>query len=91
MLIIWDDRKNEDNFKKHGVWFEEAQTVISSPLTLMATNEHSDGDRMEYLGYSVESQLLHVVTVEQSNDEVIRIVSARQATANERTKYEEGI
>ena len=90
MLIIWDDRKNEDNFKKHGVWFEEAQTVISNPLTLMATNEQPDGDRMEYLGYSVESQLLYVVTVEQS-DEVIRIVSARQATANERTKYEEGI
>ncbi len=90
MLIIWDDRKNEDNFKKHGVWFEEAQTVIPNPLTLMAANEHPDGDRMEYLGYSLESQLLYVVTVEQS-DEVIRIVSARQATANERTKYEEGI
>jgi uncharacterized DUF497 family protein len=45
---------------------------------------------MEYLGYSLESQLLYVVTVEQS-DEIIRIVSARFATATERAKYEEGI
>ena len=90
MLIIWDDRKNEDNFKKHGVWFEEAQTVILNPLTLMAMNQHPDGDRMEYLGNSLDSQLLYVITVEQS-DEIIRIISARRATQNERVKYEEGV
>ena len=90
MLIIWDDRKNEDNFKKHGVWFEEAQTVILNPLTLMAVNEHPDGDRMEYLGNSLDSQLLYVVTVEQS-DEIIRIISGRLATQSERGKYEEGV
>ncbi len=90
MWIIWDDRKNEDNFKKHGVWFEEAQTVLPNPFTLMAVNDHPDGDRMEYLGYSVEAQLLYVVTVEQS-EEVIRIISARLATVNERRKYEEGV
>ena len=90
MLIIWDDRKNEDNFKKHGVWFEEAQIIISNPLTLVAAKDHPDGNRMEYLGYSLESRLLYVVTVEQS-DEIIRVVSARRATAKERTKYEEGI
>ena len=39
MLITWDDRKNEVNFRKHGVWFEEAQTVILDPLTLMAVND----------------------------------------------------
>jgi uncharacterized protein len=90
MLITWDDRKNEDNFRKHGVWFEDAQTVILNPLTLMSANEHPDGDRMEYLGYSAQSQLLYVVTVENADD-LIRIVSARKATAKERAKYEEGI
>ena len=90
MLITWDDRKNEDNFKKHGVWFEEAQTVIVNPLSLMNINEHPDGDRMEYLGHSLESNLLYVVTVEKSDDE-IQIISARPATSNERAKYEEGV
>lgn len=90
MLIIWDDRKNVDNFKKHGVWFEEAQTVITNPLSFMATNDHPDGDRMEYLGFSMNSNLLYVVSVEQS-DEIIRIISARFATTSEKAKYEEGI
>jgi len=90
MLFTWDERKNAANFKKHGVWFEEAQMVIQNPLSLVAANDHPDGDRMEYLGYSLESKLLYVVTVEKHED-VIRIVSARTASRKERVKYEEGI
>jgi uncharacterized DUF497 family protein len=52
MLITWDDRKNEANFKKHGVWFEEAQIVILDSLTLISSNDHPSGDRIEYLGHS---------------------------------------
>ena len=90
MLITWDDRKNETNFKKHGVWFEEAQSVVLNPLSFTSVNDHPSGDRMEYLGYSQDSKLLYVVTVEKSDDQ-IQIISARPATANERVKYEEGI
>ena len=90
MLITWDDRKNEANYNKHGVWFEEAQTIITEPLTLSNTNDHPGGDRMEYLGFSWENRLLYVVTVEKDGDE-IRIISARLATRNERMSYEEGI
>lgn len=90
MLIEWDDRKNEDNFKKHGIWFEEAQTVILNPLALFAINKNSTEERMEYLGHSIDSKLLYVVTAEKSED-VIRIISARKATAKERGNYEKGI
>ena len=90
MLITWDDKKNEANFKKHGVWFEEAQTVIINSQSLMVPNEHPDGDRMEYLGFSTDQKLLYVVAVEKE-EETIRIISARKATQGEREKYEEGI
>jgi uncharacterized DUF497 family protein len=86
-LITWDDRKNDANFKKHGVWFEEAQTVIFNPLTLASVNDHPSGNRMEYLGHSSDLSLLYVVTVEKSDDE-IRIISARKATPRERSRYE---
>ena len=88
MIITWDEAKNESNYKKHGVWFEEAQTVIVNPLSLMAPNDHSDGDRMEDLGHSLENRMLYVVTVEQTDDE-IRIISAREGTPGERKGYEE--
>ncbi len=88
MIITWDSAKNESNHKKHGVWFEEAQSVIFNPLSLVAPNDHEDGDRMEYLGHSLNNRILYVVTVEQFDDE-IRIISAREANPNERTGYEE--
>jgi uncharacterized DUF497 family protein len=90
MVITWDDRKNEANFKKHGVWFEEAQTVVLNPDSLMNSNLYPRGDRMEYLGFSSSLRLIYVVTVEKS-DEEIRIISARKATPRERSKFEKGI
>lgn len=90
MLISWDDRKNEQNFKKHGVWFEEAMTILSNPLTLSNLNSHPSGNRFEYLGHSTLSRLLYVVTVEKEETE-IRIISARPATTAERTQYEERV
>lgn len=88
MIITWDETKNESNYEKHEVWFEEAQTVIVNPLSLMAPNDHPDGNRMEYLGHSVEERVLYVVRVEESDDE-IRVISARKAEPQERKKYEE--
>ena len=88
MLIDWDDKKNEDNQKKHGVSFEEAQSVVTNPLALVAANGHPSGERFEYLGHSQLNQLLYVVTVEKSEVH-IRIVSARKATKQEKEAYEE--
>jgi len=82
--------KNEDNFEKHGVWFEEAQEVVLNPLSMVAENNHSSGERFEYLGFSAKMKLLYVVTAERDELE-IRVISARKATSRERQKYEEGI
>lgn len=90
VLITWDDRKNEANHKKHGVWFEEAASVLTNAQTLSNTNAHPSTTRFEYLGHSDKARLLYVVTVEKTDDE-IRIISARKATTNERKRYEEGI
>lgn len=88
MDVTWDENKNISNFEKHGVWFEEAVTVLNNPLSLMASNGHTtDNSRMEYLGHSLKNRLLYVVTVEKDNEN-IRIISARKATANERNNYE---
>lgn len=89
MRITWSERKNQKNFKKHKVWFIEAVPVLKNPLTLMNTNDHPDGDRMEYIGHSENHRLLYVVTVENQDGDQVRIISARKATNDERNKYEE--
>ncbi len=69
--------------------FEEASDVLFSPLTLSNVNTHPDGNRFEYLGPTLVGDVLFVVTVEETEDE-IRIISARKATTRERREYEEG-
>lgn len=89
----WDEDKNNVNRKKHGIWFEEAQSVFDDVYgRLFLDSEHStDEDRYVLIGYSNASKLLVVVHCLRASDSVIRIISARKATKKERMFYEKGI
>ncbi len=89
MEITWDDRKEAENIKKHGVAFDEAATVILNSLSLYRINKHQSRKRFEYIGYSDHHRVLYVVTVEAYGDNV-HILSAREAGSHERKEYEEG-
>ena len=93
MKFEWDENKNLDNYQKHGVWFEEAQTVWADTRSIEFFDpEHSEGeDRFLRLGHSTQGRLLLSVFCEGESGEVIRIISARKATAKEAKAYEEGI
>lgn len=89
----WDDQKNIANFRKHGVWFEEARTIWRDAQAVEFFDpEHSDEeDRYIRVGLSTRNRLLLVVFCERDSGHMIRIISARKATPEERTQYEEGI
>jgi len=89
----WDERKNKSNRIKHGVWFEEAQSVFSDPHgRVFYDPEHSEHeDRFILLGVSSAARTLIVVHCYKENDSVVRIISARKATRKEMRFYEEGI
>jgi uncharacterized protein len=89
----WDEQKNGSNFRKHGVWFEEAQTLWADELAREFFDpEHSEKeDRFIRVGHSTDRRLLMVVFCERKDGDVIRIVSARRATPKEMKEYEEGI
>ena len=93
MRFEWDERKNKTNFEKHGIWFEEAQTVWSDIHSAEFYDpEHSDTeDRFIRVGLSSRAKVLLVVFCERDEGDVIRIVSARSATKRERDDYEERI
>jgi uncharacterized DUF497 family protein len=90
MKYEWDDVKEAKNIKTHGVDFLEASTVIENPLALTVVNEYPTETRMTTLGHSITNRLLLVVTYE-TNDDKIRIISAREANKRERRGYEEGL
>lgn len=93
MKFEWDEDKNLANHSKHNIWFEEAQTVWADDLSLeFFDDDHSDKeDRFIRVGHSTRSKLLLVVFCERDAGNIIRIISARKATKNERKDYEEGV
>ena len=87
----WDYNKNEVNKQKHNVSFEEAATVFQDADALLISDpDHSqDEDRFIIMGISNNSKVLVVCHCYRENDEVIRIISARKATTNEKKQYGE--
>ena len=85
----WDERKNRANRKKHGVSFEEAQTVFLDENAIRFHDpDHSDEeDRFIMLGMSVKLRTLVVCHCFRAEESVIRIVSARKATRTEAAAY----
>jgi len=86
----WDDDKSRRNRKKHGVSFEEAKSVFYDEYARQFfDDEHSsDEDRFIMLGVSNRSRVLVVCHCERRGGDIIRIISARKATARERQFYE---
>ena len=86
----WDTAKAASNKKKHGVSFEEAQSVFYDEFAVQFYDEaHADSeDRFLMLGISTEARLLTVCHCEREQGKIIRIISARKATKNEGTHYQ---
>lgn len=85
----WDPRKAKSNLRKHGISFEEAQSVFYDENgRLIEDPDHSeDEDRFILLGVSSSSRMLIVCHCYRENDVLIRIISARKATRLEREYY----
>ena len=84
----WDEAKNLANQRKHGISFEQAESVFYDESGLfLADPTHSNGeDRFLLLGLSAELHTLLVCHCYRGG-EVIRIISARKATRRERATY----
>lgn len=89
----WNPAKASENYKKHGIGFEEASTVFFDEHTKVASDpEHShEEDRFLAVGFSAKQRLLIVVHCYREVDEVIRIISARKLNKSERQQFEEGL
>jgi uncharacterized protein len=82
---VWDEEKNTENKRKHGVSFEEAATIfLGIPLSVFYDPDHSgEEDRYIAVGVSRKNRMLLVVHCENDSGTEIRIISARKATKRE--------
>ena len=85
----WDPRKARSNQAKHGVSFEEAESVFyyEQGLLLEDPQPEREEERLVLLGVSSVLRILVVVHAVREDD-VIRIISARKATRREEGHYQ---
>jgi len=88
----WDPVKGEGNRQKHGVSFDEAQSVFYDEYAVQFYDEVHSGreERFLLLGLSNETRVLLVCHCERDSGETIRIISAPKATKKERENYRGG-
>jgi len=84
----WDEKKADENLKKHDVEFVEAVTVFADPLSVTVRDpDHSEREnRFIIVGYS--NRFRPLVVSHMDRDGRVRIISARQLTPAERRDYE---
>ena len=89
LIFEWDDKKNISNKRKHGVTFEDAQTVFFDENAIEFDDpDHSiQGERFILLGLSQSLKILVVCHCYRSDESKIRIISARKATKKEQGVY----
>ncbi len=85
----WDKKKDKSNTKKHGVSFEEAQTVFFDEYAIQFFDpEHSESeDRFLLLGTSFKSNAIVVCHCFREEETRVRIISARKADKDEEHVY----
>jgi len=91
LTFEWDELKAADNYRKHGVRFEEGATIFHDPLSITIDDPDHSTDEQRYIdiGTSEDGRVLVVSYTERGT--TICMISCREATRNERRQYEEGI
>ncbi len=89
IIFKWDNKKNKSNLKKHGVSFEEAKSTFydEDAIEFYDIDHSKEEDRFLLLGLSSHLRVLLVCHYFKEKDSIIRIISARKATKNERRVY----
>ena len=87
--FVWDEKKSQENKRKHKVSFEEARTVFldEGAIRFFDPDHSEDEDRFLMLGMSFTLRVLVVSHCYRENDSVIRIISARKADKKEQSSY----
>ena len=88
MKFEWDESKNEENLRKHGLDFADAQEVFELP-TLVAVDKREAYGEDRYLAIGFLRHLVVVLVFVEHDDDTIRIISLRKASRHERERFGE--
>jgi hypothetical protein len=89
MQLLWDQRKEKINFRKHGVLFTEAATALKDTLSVTGYDPDHSESEYRFITFGVSSQGRLLIVSHTEEETIIRIISCRVAEKHERKIYEE--
>ena len=84
-LVEWDENKNQQNIKKHGISFQTAALVFADEERIEYYDRLHSQEEDRYIVLGCVQGVLYVVYT--MRDEAARLISARLATSAERKIY----
>lgn len=87
MQFEYDPQKAKTNWQKHGISFAEAEMVFFDTLAIHDLDPDSITEE-RFIAVGLGNSGLLLVVVYTIRDEVIRLISARRATKQEKKAYE---
>lgn len=87
----WDAAKASANFRHHGVRFEESTAVFDDAYAITIADDEADPSEERFVSIGMGALGRVLIVVHTYRGDNIRIISARLATAHERTEYEAGL
>ncbi len=87
-MYVWDEAKRKSNLKKHGLDFKDAYLIFENPdKCTYDASRYNEYRLMDVALAVVKGRVLTLVYTEEENE--VRVISFRQASREERKRYEE--
>ena len=86
----WDPSKARLNFRKHGVYFADAVTVLEDERALTIRDDSSDEEE-RWITLGMDSMGRVLVVIYAWRGECVRLISVRRAISGERHQYEKSL
>ena len=87
MNFAWDEEKQRENVRKHGLDFAAAAEIFNAPmLTALDTSEDYGEER--FIGIGFLRNFIVVIVYTEPEVETIRVISLRKALKHECERFE---
>ena len=87
MRFEWDENKNKSNIEKHDIDFHDAALIFSAPMYVISDDRYDYGEERS-VGFGLLDSRVVTVAFTEPEEDVVRIISIRRASAYEQKQYE---
>lgn len=90
MDFEWDEEKNRENIRRHGLDFADAELVFSMPMWVRPDVRFDYGEH-RFIGIGFLENRVVLIAFSEPAEDIVRVISMRRAKKNERAKFEQRI